>query len=209
MSILTTRVQNPDEDDKTKLTRLINYLHHTQHLNLRLSPDEEFTVTVYVDAAHGVHVDGKGHTGAVLSLGRGGLINKSSKQNAVTKSSTESEVKAVSDFLSQVIWMREFMTELGYKVKPAIVHQDNMSTIKMIENGRPTSEKTRHFNIRFFFIKDRIDAKEVEVRYCPTDDLVADTLTKILQGFKFLKHRANILGQGAINHRCVLEINGE
>jgi hypothetical protein len=52
---------------------------------------------------------------------------------------------------------------------------------------------TRHINIRYYFVTDRIKAGEVNVEYCPTDDMKGDPMTKPLQGKKFRDHRANLL----------------
>ena len=54
-------------------------------------------------------------------------------------------------------------------------------------------KRTKHINIRYFFIKDRIDAGELTVEHCPTDNMVADIHTKALQGTKFFKFRKLIL----------------
>jgi hypothetical protein len=71
VSLLTTRVQAPDQDVESKLRRLLGYLKVSQDLSLILKPDENFSLIVHIDASHAVHPDMKGHTGAVLSLGRG------------------------------------------------------------------------------------------------------------------------------------------
>jgi hypothetical protein len=64
------------------------------------------------------------------------------------------------------------------------VAQDNQSTIRLAENGKASSRRgTRHINIRYFFIADRIaPRKEITVQYCPTKEMVADYFTKPLTG---------------------------
>jgi hypothetical protein len=70
-----------------------------------------------------------------------------------------------------------------------------MSAIKLERNGRQSSSKrTRHLNIRHFFIKDRVHAVELNVKHCGTDDMIADYFTKPLQGRQFMKFRDLILG---------------
>jgi hypothetical protein len=138
---------------------------------------------------------------------RGAIQTKSSKQKLVSKSSTESELIACSDALNNVIMIRNFLIELGYDLGPATVFQDNLSTLKLIEHGRPASERTRHVAVRFFFIKDRVDSKEIRVEYCPTGDMIADVLTKPLQGSQFFKLRSLLLNTpGNVDCRGVMEI---
>jgi hypothetical protein len=64
----------------------------------------------------------------------------------------------------------------------------------LAEKGRSTSGRTRHVSIRYFFVKDRIDSKEIKLNYVPTDAMMADFFTKPLQGALFLKFREAILG---------------
>ena len=74
------------------------------------------------------------------------------------------------------------------KVNESVLFQDNMSSMLLEKNGRESSSKrTRHMNICFFFIKDRIESKEVRIEYCPTGEMLADFFTKPLQGKQFYK----------------------
>ncbi len=85
------------------------------------------------------------------------------------------------------------MQTQGYKVDEAVVNQDNKPTIILAEKGRATSSRTRHISISYFFIKDRIDRKEVSIQYCGTEDMVTHFFTKPLRGSLFIKHRRAIL----------------
>lgn len=131
---------------------------------MEIGTSEDITIDAYVDAAYGNHTDGKGHTGMLISLGKGGAVNaKSTKQKLVSKSSTEAELIAVSDSSSQIIWTRDFLANQGYNTGPANIYQDNQSTIKLVEKGKST------------------------------DHMIADILTKPLQGTLFIKLRNLLL----------------
>ena len=102
----------------------------------------------------------------------------------------------VDEVLPQVLWTNYFLHEQGVAVKNTLMYQDNKSTILLAENGKASSSKrTKHINVRYFFITDRIRTKEVQVQYCPTDDMVADYFTKPLHGAKFLKFRKMIMNE--------------
>ena len=74
------------------------------------------------------------------------------------------------------------------------MHQDNKSTICLENNGKYSSGKrTRHFDIKYFYITDLIERKEVEVKFCPSDSMLADYMTKPLVGERFLKMRKLIM----------------
>jgi hypothetical protein len=95
--------------------------------------------------------------------------------------------------IPQVIWVRDFLIEQGYSVGASKLFQDNKSTIVLANKGHSTAERTRHIAIRFFFVKDRIDAGEIAIEYLPTEDMIADILTKPLQGDLFRKLRRMLL----------------
>ena len=149
-----------------------------------------------------MHKDYRSHTGGTLSLGKGAIYNTSSKQKLNTKSSTEAELVGVDDLMPQIIWTRYFLMAQGYEVNDNILYQDNQSAIKLEKNGRQSmGKRSRHINIRYFFVTDRIGAKEVTVKYCPTEMMLADYYTKPLQGKMFRIFRDMILNieSGQIN----------
>ena len=132
-------------------------------------------------------------------MGGGALMSTSKKQKLNTKSSTEAELVAVDDMMSQIIWTRNFLLAQGFDLKGNVVYQDNQSAILLEKNGSASSSKrTRHINIRFFFVKDRVQAGELTIEYCPTDEMVADFFTKPLQGQKFMDFRKLIMNERAV-----------
>ena len=193
VAFLVRRVQSPDTDDWAKMCRLVQYIRSTQGLCIHLSATDHISVTAFVDAAFAVHPDYKSHTGSIITLGRGPVYAKSSVQKLNTVSSAESELVGLSDSTSQVIWTRQFLEGQGYNIGPAKIYEDNTSAIKLAENGRSNSSRTRHIATRFFFISDRINSKEIVVEYMKTQDMIADILTKPLQGALFRRLRSMLL----------------
>ena len=93
-----------------------------------------------------------------------------------------------------------FVTMQGCEVEDIFLNQDNQSTILMLKNGRNScTGNSRHINIRYFFVKDRIDKKEIKVEYCPSLIMLADYFTKPLQGVLFNKLRDVIMGYRPIS----------
>ena len=101
---------------------------------------------------------------------------------------------ALAKGLQQSLFLAYFLKSHGYPQLPVIVSQDNESTIKLIEYGRPTSELTRHIEIGYFWAKDLVERNLIEVKYCPTDEMIADFYTKLLQSQLFNFLRGKIMG---------------
>ena len=128
-------------------------------------------------------------------MGYGMLHCKSHKQKLNTKSSTEAELVGVSDYLPYNIWLIYFMEKQGYKFEMNIMYQDNQSAIRMERNGRNScTGNSRHIDVRYFFIKDRVDDGNIRIEYCPTEIMIADYFTKPLQGQAFKKLKKVIMG---------------
>ena len=97
--------------------------------------------------------------------------------------------------VTQVLWTRLFLQGQGYDVEKNIIYQDNKSSILLETNGRKSAGKrSRAMNVRYYFIADQVAKGNVEVAYCPTGDMVADFMTKPLQGALFRKFRKEIMG---------------
>jgi hypothetical protein len=101
---------------------------------------------------------------------------------------------STDDIIAKVIWTKRFIEAQGYTVNENIIHRDNQSTMKLEQNGKASSGKrTRHFHIKFFYITDLIQRQEVSIKYCPTDQMIADYMTKPLTGQKFHSFRKIIM----------------
>ena len=151
-----------------------------------------------MDASYGVHMKGHSHTGAVLKYGDATLGVKSSKQKIVTKSSCESEVVAASDETGLLIHVNEFLRIQGYEAEmesPGVLFQDNQSAIKLEVNGKSSSNRTKHISIRNFWLKDKVSQGDIVIEYLPSEDMIADLLTKPLQGELFFKFRKQIMNE--------------
>jgi hypothetical protein len=96
--------------------------------------------------------------------------------------------------MPQMLWTLYFLEAQGYKIDDNILYQDNKSSILLETNGRGSSGKgTRHIDVRYFFIADRVKSGELRIEHCPTAIMIADYFTKPLQGALFCKLRAMIM----------------
>jgi len=205
VAYLCTRVKCPNQSDYRKLARVIKYLRRTVSIPLVLGWDGTGQLKWSVDASFAVHKDMRSHTGAVLSMGQGALMSMSLKQKINTKSSTEAELVGVDDAMNFVEWIQLFVEQQIKSINEdsilnkigceTIIEQDNTSTIQLVKNGKQSSTKrTRHINIRYFYVTSKIKDGSMKVIYHPTKQMVSDYLTKPLQGSLFRTHRNSIMG---------------
>ena len=194
VAFLTTCVKHPDNDDWGKLKRVLKYLNSTRFLRPTLVAPSLSNIIWYMDASHQLHDDCKGHTGSILTFGRGAATSSSNKHKIPSKSSCESEIIGLYDKIGDILWTRQFLEAQGYKIKTNIVYQDNMSTLSLAKNGYVSSSKrTKHIKAKYFFIRHFHKTGELDLQYCPTEQMWADVLTKPLQGAKFRLMRAFLM----------------
>ena len=130
VGFLTTRVSNPNEDDWTKLRRVLQCLRGIIDLILTVGADGINKMKSWVDALCRVHDSCKSHTGGAISFGWGALLTKCQKQKLNTKSSIEGEIVGVSDHLPNIFWARIFLLD-RILIEINILYQDNQSSTKI------------------------------------------------------------------------------
>jgi hypothetical protein len=110
----------------------------------------------------------------------------------VTKSSTEAELVGLSDSTAQAIHLKNFVEKQGYSVGLVIIYQDNLSCMALMKRGGPGSERSRHINIRHFWVAERVANGEVTIEHLNTNLMHANALTKPVQGAQFERERAGL-----------------
>ena len=134
----------------------MKYLNATSNMSLTISAKELHTVRWFVDVAYAVHPNFKSHTGWVMNMGNSAIQSGSTKQKLVTRSTCKAELVGADNASRKIIWTKLFLGAQGYKVRKNIPHQNNKSTILLLNNGKASSGKrTRAINIRYFFLHDQ------------------------------------------------------
>jgi hypothetical protein len=96
----------------------------------------------------------------------------------------------VDEKISRVLWTKRFLEWQEFLVKLNIIYQDNTSPMKLERNGKESSGKrTRHFDIKYFYVTDLVSRDEVEIEYCNKDEKLADYNMKPVVGRNFLLFR--------------------
>ena len=148
-----------------------------------------------MDSLFAIHHDMGGQSGSMMTLGKGAVISGSVKQRINCKISTNTEVVSVNDYMLKILWCGYFINWQGYKMQ-TVLYPDNMSAEFLETNGRKSMRtRSRHMNIRYFFITDRVKSGLLLIEHCGTDDMNPDFFTKPVQGEKFNKFWAAIMNK--------------
>jgi hypothetical protein len=140
----------------------------------------EWAPTAYADASFAEEQGRKSRSGHVFIMGRAAITWFCKKQPVVALSSTEAEYYSLSEAVREAIWVRQVFDEIGFPINdPTVVHQDNMSTMAIAMNPIQ-HQRVKHMDTRVHFIRHHLDNQDVKLVYCPTEDMVADILTKAL-----------------------------
>ena len=190
VTYLASKSSNPTKLEWNRCIRVVQYLKTTRDYGLHINC-QDLQLHAHCDASYGSHIDGMSHTGFSVSLGStfSFLMAKSTKQRIGALSSTEAEVIAATECAKTITWMTNLISELNIiSMDPAILYQDNMSTITVITKTDASFRKVKHLLTRLNYIRFMYQEGRLEVLHIRTEDLHADALTKPLARGLHYKH---------------------
>jgi len=164
---------------------ILKYLNSTKHYKITYNERREFAA--YTDSDLGGDInDRKSTSGFIIVKGNNPICWGSKKKTTVATSTMEAEYIATTECTKKALWIRNILIELINYNKPMKIYTDNMASKTTIENGQLNS-KLKHINIKFYFNKDHIKNKNITLEYVRTDKMLADVLTKCVNGPKMTK----------------------
>lgn len=114
------------------------------------------------------------------------------KQQTVSRSSTEAEYKALANVTAETVWVQKLLTELGIRLKELpCLWCDNLGATYLSANP-VFHARAKHIEIDFHFVRERVARRQLEVRFIPSKDQLADGFTKALPSREFEKFRNNL-----------------
>ena len=190
------RVTDPTIEDVTNVKRTLRYLNGTQQLGIQYTSrkkEDLLKLEVYCDSDFaGDKIDKKSTTGFVMMYGNGPIMWNAKKQKIVATSSTEAEYVAAAQCCAQMKYIKTVIEELIDKQINVTLHLDNQSAIRMIKSGQ-MSINSHHIEIKYHFISDELNRGWFNLKYCPSQDQLADVFTKPLPRVKFQEFRDRLL----------------
>lgn len=196
VGILAQRVSLPRNLDLTEALRIVRYLLSTKEEKLHMfDPKELIPLVAFADSDWAEdRTTRKSISGVICKIFGGPVSWSSRKQDIVSTSTTEAEFYALSEAVKEIQWLKNILSDFGVAaIEPITTHSDNQSTIKMIENSK-FSSRTKHIDVRLHFVRDCVYQQKIKLNYCPSEENVADLLTKPLAGVKmqYLRRLASL-----------------
>ena len=187
VGILSQFMSKPSKEHWQGIKRIMRYISGTlDYCLLFHANDSELMLSGYADADWASDVQSRKSTsGYIFQLAGSTISWRSQKQSVVALSTTEAEYVSLSSASQEAIWLRRLLKDLLVDVsKPTIINEDNQGAICLTKNTKGHS-RAKHIDIKYHFIRENVQNKEIELKYCPTDKMVADILTKALPRQRF------------------------
>nr|GEY24610.1 retrovirus-related Pol polyprotein from transposon TNT 1-94 [Tanacetum cinerariifolium] len=182
----------PTEKHLTAVKRIFRYLKDTINMGLWYPKDTSFKLTAFIDSDHAGCLDSRKSTsGGIQFLGGDKLVSWSSKkQDCTSMSSAEAEYVSLSACCAQVLWLRIQLTDYGFYFDKIHMYCDSKAAIAISCNPVQHSH-TKHIDVRYHFIKEKVEEGIVELFFVRTEYQLADLFTKALSKdrFKYLVRR--------------------
>ncbi|CAM8899786.1 unnamed protein product [Rhodiola kirilowii] len=175
-----------------RMKRIIKYVCGTVEFGIWYTKDTNPYLVGYCDADWaGNAEDRKSTSGGCFFLGNNLVSWFSKKQNSISLSTAEAEYIATGSCCTQLLWMKQMLSEYRVEQKEMTLYCDNMSAISISKNPVHHS-KTKHIDIRHHFIRELVEQKVVTLKHVTTDKQLADIFTKPLDATQFETLRSSL-----------------
>ena len=191
---LARRSHQPSSSDVNAVKRTLRYLSGTRDLFITLGGRNTLLVG-YADSDYATDVSTRRSvSGSYITIGGGPVAWASRIQPCVTLSTVEAEYVSLSSTAQDMVWLRTLLRDLGFpQTLPSTIFEDNQGAIALAE-GVKFSRKSKHIDVRFHFIRQQIEVGNIQLKYCPSQEMLADIFTKALPSSTFTLLRNQICG---------------
>ena len=171
--------------------RILKYLRGTSNFRIPLGGHHSsFILTAYADADYAAAIeDRKSRTGYVIFFNGNPIAWTSKKQPCVATSTTHSEYIACYAAATEVIWLRRLLASIGIpQTTPTTIYTDSKSAMRLAVNPEFHS-RTKHVDVKFHFLREQVVLRSIDIQYLPTQQQIADIMTKALPTDQFRRLR--------------------
>ena len=174
------------------MKRVFRYLKGTREIWLSYGGTAK-EMEGYADADGSMMEDRRAISGYAFIINGSAISWSTKKQEIISLSTTESEYIAAIYAAKEALWLRSLIFQIfGITFPATTLFSDNQSAIALMKEHQYHA-RTKHIDVRYYFIRWIVEEGKIRLIYCPTNEMVADTLTKALPSVK-VKHFAGALG---------------
>nr|KYP75364.1 Copia protein [Cajanus cajan] len=199
----------PTDDHWQGIKRILRYLCGTINHCLHIKSSADLDIAGFSDAYWAISIDDrKSIAGQCVFLGESLIAWSSRKQKVVSRSSTESEYRALVDLAAEVKWIKSLLQEIKLPMpRKPILWCDNLSA-KALASNPVMHARSKHIEVDIHFIRDQVLQNQISIAYVPSSDQIADCLTKALTHSRFSQLRDKLgVVQSPTRLRGVLKDN--
>jgi len=180
----------PTDSHWAAIKRILRYLKGTASYGFHITRGTSFSLHGFTNVDWAGSIDDRKSTGGYLVFfGQTPISWKSGKQRTVALSSTKAEYKVLADGTAEVIWLQYLLTDLQVpSVSAPTIWCDNLGATYLSANPI-FHARTKHVEVDYHFIRDRVAKKDIQIRFIPSRDQLADVFTKPLSAASFTAFR--------------------
>ena len=197
VSKLSQYFSEPTDEQWVTVKHVLRYLKGTLNKELCYKKCEALGIQAYSDADWAASDDRRSTTGYCVSLSKDGTLVswKTKKQPTVALSTCEAEYMALAATIQECIHLKQLLDGIDkHQYETPKVYEDNQGTIALAKN--PVSrQRCKHIDIKYHFIRSTVNEGYIVLVYCPTEEMVADVMTKPVTKFKLMKFAEFIFGK--------------
>jgi hypothetical protein len=170
---------NPTQADMVAAKRILRYLQASKEIGIVYQRMGEPQLRGYADSDWaGDRETQKSTTGYIFTIAGAAISWASKRQQTVALSSTEAEYMAACSAAQEVMYLRALLSSLEHKQEgPTVLHQDNQGAIA-IGKDFASNRRTKHIDIKYHYIRERVERGDIKLEYISTEGMIADCLTK-------------------------------
>jgi hypothetical protein len=184
------------------IKQILRYLQGSTKLGIKIYRSNSLLISAYSDVDWaGCTVDRRSTGGYAIYLGSNLVSWSARKQATMSRSSTESEYKALANATAEIMWIQTFLYELKIP-SPATtkIWCDNMGA-KYLSSNPVFHGRTKHIEVDYHFVRERVSKKLLEIDFVSTRDQVADGFIKPmtmrqLENFKYNLNPRKVVIEG-------------
>jgi hypothetical protein len=175
--------------------RILRYIKSCTKLGIKIAKTNSLLVSAFSDVDWAGCLDDRRSTGGfAVFLGTNLISWSARKQPTVSRSSTEAEYKAVANATAEIMWIQTLLWEIGVQSpQQAKIWCDNIGA-KYLSNNPVFHGRTKHIEIDYHFVRERVAWKLLHIDFVSSGDQVADGFTKPLpvKQLENFKHNLNL-----------------